>query len=450
MTTRLSITALALALTLSAAPVAAQLLPGGGVGGVLRGATGTVGDLARPALGGLAGEDAGNSSRERSGLIGGTFDRVSHLASSVAGSTGSLLDLRELRHALLVKAHRGELARDGQGNVVRRDRLMAVEPDAPSLAAAARAGFAILGQADEPELGLRVVTLAVPRGMSPRDALDRLRRAAPAIEADYDHIFEPAGGALSPATTALAVGAAALVPPGARIAMIDGGVASHPSMARATIEQKGFAGAASATGHGTAVASLLVGDQGVFKGAARGASLFVADIYGGNPAAGSASAIVRALGWAAGKHPQVINMSLVGPANRVIERAVAVLRTRGIAVVAAVGNDGPAAPPQYPASYDGVIAVTGVDGRNEALVEAGRARHLDFAAPGADLAAALPGSGYASVRGTSFAAPLVAARFAAAGSIDRLAAETRPGKGKVGRGIVCSLCRTAPKSVGAK
>ena len=119
-------------------------------------------------------------------------------------------------------------------------------------------------------------------------------------------------------------------------------------------------------------------------------------------------------------------------------------------IVAAVGNDGPAAPPQYPASYAGVVAVTGVDAKGKALTEAGRARHLDFAAPGADLAAALPGRGYSSVRGTSFAAPLAAARLAATGSPARLAAEAQPGKGKVGRGIVCGHCRIAPKAVGAK
>jgi hypothetical protein len=277
-----------------------------------------------------------------------------------------------------------------------------------------------------------------------------LRQAAPGIDADFDHVFEPAGGALAPTSALLAVGMAGLAPAGTRIAMIDGGVASHPSMARAQIEQRGFAGPASATGHGTAVASLLVGDQGAFKGAARGASLFVADVYGGNPAAGSASTIVRALGWAASKNPRLINISLVGPANRAIERAVAGLRARGIMVVAAVGNDGPAAPAQYPASYDGVVAVTGVDAKGKALLEAGRPRHLDFAAPGAELAAALPGKGYASVRGTSFAAPLAAARLAAAGSLDRLTAEARPGKGKVGRGIVCADCRVAPKAVGAK
>ena len=451
MTTRLSSVLAVTASLVAATPVAAQLLPGsggggsGGLGGVIGGITRSVGNVTRPVLG----ETGGNTAVERRELTGGAFDRVAILSSSVAAAPQSLLDLRRLRLSLLVNAHRGELDRDGNGSPVRRDRLVALDPDAASLAAAGRSGFRIIADQREPELGLRFVTLAVPPRMNPRQALAALRKAAPRLDADFDHIFEPAGGALAPATVLLA-GAAGFASANTRIAMIDGGVASHPAMARASIEQKGFAGPASATGHGTAVASLLVGDQGAFKGAARGASLFVGDVYGGNPAAGSASTIVRALGWAAGKRPRLINLSLVGPANRAIQRAVGALRARGIMVVAAVGNDGPAAPPQFPASYDGVIAVTGVDAKGRALLEAGRARHLDFAAPGADLAAALPGKGYARVRGTSFAAPLVAARLAATGSLDRLAAEARPGRGKVGRGIVCGACRIEPKAVGAK
>jgi hypothetical protein len=445
MTTRFRFPLIAAAIALTAAPVAAQLLPGA-VGRAVGGIDRTVGSVAAPLLGQAGGEAPG----AHSALVGGAFDRVGTLASSVAASPDSLLDLRRLRQSLLVDAHRAELARDADGNIVRRDRLVALEPDSASLAAAARAGFRVTGGLNQPELGMRLVTLAIPPRMNPRKALERLRDAAPAIDADFDHVFEPAGGALSPSSALLAAGAAGLAPAGTRIAMVDGGVAAHPSMARASIEQKGFAGPASATGHGTAVASLLVGDQGAFRGAARNASLFVADVYGGNPAAGSASTIVRALGWAASKQPRLVTVSLVGPANRAIERAVAGLRARGIMVVAAVGNDGPAAPPQYPASYEGVVAVTGVDAKGKALAEAGRARHLDFAAPGAELAAALPGKGYASVRGTSFAAPLAAARLAAAGSPERLAAEARPGKGKVGRGIVCGECRVAPKAVGAK
>lgn len=232
--------------------------------------------------------------------------------------------------------------------------------------------------------------------------------------------------------------------------MIDGGVASHPSLAGKSIEQHGFAGPPQPTGHGTAVASLLVGSQGPFRGAASGARLFVADVYGGNRAAGSATTIVRALGWLSVHRPQVINISLVGPPNKLVQKAVQIVEARGVQVVAAVGNDGPAAPPQYPASYPGVLAVTAVDASGRALPEAGKAAHLDFAAPGADMAAAVPGQGYARVRGTSFAAPLAAARLVATGSPAALALEARPGRGRVGRGIVCSACRTDPRSVGVK
>jgi hypothetical protein len=426
-----------------AAPASAQLLPGalgGAVGGLDRSATG----LARPLLG-----EGASADRQRAIARGG-IDGLARVVPSIADAPASLLDLRALRLSTLVRQNRATLDRDPAGNPVRRDRLVALDPDAAALAAAARVGFGVIASDRDPALGLSLVVLAVPARFTPRQALDVLRRAAPGLRLDYDHVYEPAGGTLGPAGVVLATGAAGFAAPGARIAMIDGGVASHPSMARASIEQKGFAGAATATGHGTAVASLLVGDQGAFRGAARGASLFVGDVYGGNPAAGSASTIVRALGWAASKRPSIITISLVGPANRAIERAVSLLRGRGIQIVAAVGTDGPAAPPQSPASYDGVVAVTGVDSRGRALIEAGRARHLDFAAPGAELAAALPGKGYASVRGTSFAAPLAAARLAATGSLAALAAEARPGRGKVGRGIVCGACRVEPRSVGAR
>jgi hypothetical protein len=295
---------------------------------------------------------------------------------------------------------------------------------------------------------MRSVTLAVPRNLSAREGLKRLHRVAPRMQADFDHLYEPAGGALLPFAGTLAISASG--GGGPRIGIVDGGVASHPSMSGASIEQSGFAGNPQPTGHGTAVASLIVGNQGPFHGAARGSSLFVADVYGGSRAAGSASAIVRALGWLASKRPQVINISLVGPRNELVERAIQTLRARGIGIVAAVGNDGPAAPPQYPASSPGVVAVTGVDARGRALPEAGKAAHVDFAAPGSDMAAALPGQGYAKVRGTSFASPLVTARLALSGSVPRLATEATPGKGRVGRGIVCGPCRVDPRAVRAK
>lgn len=378
-----------------------------------------------------------------------TLNTVSGLPERIAEApAATLLELRRLRLRELIRQHPRELEADGSGQPVRRGVLVVLDPDPASLQLAARGGFRVVADNRGPGLGLRSVVLAVPGRLSARNGLKRLRKIAPRLQADFDHVYEPAGGKLLPFAGALALSQESAG--GKRIGVVDGGVASHPSLSGASIEQNGFAGKPQPTGHGTAVASLLVGNQGPFHGAARGASLLVADVYGGSRAAGSASAIVRALGWLASKRPQVINISLVGPQNRLVQRAVQALRARGIQIVAAVGNDGPAAPPQYPASYPGVVAVTGVDARGRALPEAGKASHLDFAAPGSDMAAALPGQGYAKVRGTSFAAPLATARLALTGSVQRLAAEARPGRGRVGRGIVCGDCRIEPKAVRAK
>ncbi|QIK95819.1 S8 family serine peptidase [Sphingomonas sp. HDW15A] len=437
--------------SIAATAAGAQLLGGGGIGGVqlppvdLRaGEAPVVGPVLGPVL------NQRINSGQAQEVIRPTLNSVAGLPDAIAeAGPATLSEIRKMRLRELIRANRRELESDGRGQPVRRGVLIVINPDPSSLQQALRAGFRIAADDRIEELGMRSVTLAVPRGDSAPDALRKLAKVAPALQADFDHVYEPAGGSLSPLAAA-ALASSSGSASGRRIGMIDGGVASHPSMSGAGIEQRGFAGKAAATGHGTAVASLIVGKQGPFNGAAQGANLLVADVYGGNQAAGSASTIVKALAWLSAKGPAVINISLVGPSNKMVGRAIEIVRQRGQTVVAAVGNDGPAAPPQYPASYPGVIAVTGVDARGRALAEAGRAGHLDFAAPGADMAAASPGSGYAKVRGTSFAAPLVTSRIAVTGSARALVAEARPGRGKVGRGVVCSTCRTDPKAVRVK
>jgi subtilisin family serine protease len=108
----------------------------------------------------------------------------------------------------------------------------------------------------------------------------------------------------------------------------------------------------------------------------------------------------------------VINVSLVGPPSTLLQRVIELASARGHLIVAAVGNDGPSAPPLYPAAYPGVVAVTAVDRADKVLIEAGRGQFIAFAAPGADIEAASLPSGYSPVRGTSFAAPIVAGRLA--------------------------------------
>jgi subtilisin family serine protease len=118
------------------------------------------------------------------------------------------------------------------------------------------------------------------------------------------------------------------------------------------------------------------------------------------------------LAWMAKNEVPVINVSLVGPPNALLARIISQLVARGHSIVAAVGNDGPAAPPLYPAAQPEVIAVTAVDRNHKVLLEAGRGRFVDFAAQGADIEAAVPPRDIAAVRGTSYAAPIVAGLLA--------------------------------------
>ncbi len=98
-------------------------------------------------------------------------------------------------------------------------------------------------------------------------------------------------------------------------------------------------------------------------GIAAGARIASADVYGSDPAGGNATAIAKALGWLVERRVSVRRSAWSAPPIR-CSHASSRGAEAGLIIVAAVGNNGPAAPPAYPASYPGVIAVTGVDGRD--------------------------------------------------------------------------------------
>ena len=108
----------------------------------------------------------------------------------------------------------------------------------------------------------------------------------------------------------------------------------------------------------------------------------------------------------------VVNVSLSGPPNAILTAAVNAFVKRGHALIAAVGNDGPAAGIEYPAGYPGVVGVTSVDANHVIQLEANRGADVAFAATGVDVPAATLNGRHSTMTGTSFAAPIVAARFA--------------------------------------
>ena len=120
---------------------------------------------------------------------------------------------------------------------------------------------------------------------------------------------------------------------------------------------------------------------------------------------------VPSAGWRRNACPSSTS-GLVGPPTRCWHGWWPRLVAQGFLLVAAVGNDGPAAPPLYPAVLPGVVGVTAVDAHLKVLIEAARGPQVMFAAFGADLATAAGAAGYARARGTSFASPVVAALLA--------------------------------------
>jgi len=202
---------------------------------------------------------------------------------------------------------------------------------------------------------------------------------------------------------------------GCEIGLIDTGVATNLAYFKhVALVQRAFNGKApqpQARLHGTAVAHLMAGTT---RHSASATKIYVADIFSGPRAtSGSSYALIKALDWLAAQGVPVINISLSGPRNPAVASAVARITRRGHIIVAAAGNDGPAAPPVFPGAYDGVVGVTAVDGANRVYRYANRGAYVDFSARGVAVTAIDAKGALRDATGTSFAAPVIAARLAA-------------------------------------
>ena len=354
------------------------------------------------------------------GGVGGVVSIPGQVLGGVGQATGGLRDDLDttVRNVQRDIAGRPLIARtfdrDLNGARVLRRTIIALAPTAQDLAAAKSLNFEVIRTDNLPSLGLNVVELRTPGDLDLASALTSLRSADPAGRFDYDHIYDPSGDARAEANRQADAARQAISASDARIGLVDGGISRrHPAFSDAVMSIRNVAGKGDGppTPHGTAIASLLVGRDGDFLGYAPGAALYVADVYGGQAGGGGALEIARALDWLAQNNVPVVNMSLAGPANKLLEQAVERFLARGGVIVAAVGNGGAAAAPAYPAAYPGVIGVTSVDDAHHLQIDAGRG-HAMFAAFGVNVRAAKMDRGYANFTGTSFAAPVISARMA--------------------------------------
>lgn len=317
-----------------------------------------------------------------------------------AAEIGSSAELRDLADSETPEY-------DERGFPVRSGEIAALDLKPETLVALQAKGYSVLSEQRLQALGSTVYRLGAPEGMNSTDALAFAEGVEPGAIFDFTHYY----GAQFAASGAVAKGSAAALPRKKgklTLGMIDTEVASHPALRGVAIQKRAFGTAAGSTRaeHGTAIASILASE-----GASR---IYAASVFRGSGAKPftSADAIVDALEWMVANRVPVVNMSLAGPRNAILDRLITQSVGRGTLVVAAAGNGGPSAPPAYPAALRPVVAVTAVDDSGRIYRYANHGNYITVAGLGVGQPAASAGGGFSRFDGTSFATPHIAAWMA--------------------------------------
>lgn len=313
-------------------------------------------------------------------------------------------------------------------------------------------GFTVLATDDIDLVGRTVARLALPENLAiaeARQALAELTGDAPPVENTlYTLQSLPCTPEGCAALEMMGWSADGMCEASPRIGIIDTPVdTARPGLEGSRIEVFSVLSVdrqPAPPDHGSAIAALIVGQPGsVVPGPLPNAELIAAGAFHrGEFGSISADAfdIIRALDILSERDLDVLNMSLAGDENALVATALDALVASGVRVVAAVGNRGPAAPPQFPAAHEAIVAVTAVDAERRIYRQATHGDHVDFAAPGVEMWVATADGGHLQ-SGTSFASPLVAAALALGASPGDLAADAidlgDPGRDPVfGHGLV--------------
>ncbi|GGU24599.1 S8 family serine peptidase [Nocardioides albus] len=253
---------------------------------------------------------------------------------------------------------------------------------------------------------------------------------------------------------------------GVDVAVLDSGIdATHPDLAGRVVAEKSFIpglGIQDGTGHGTHVASTIVGSgaasDGVYRGVAPGADLIVGRVLDGR-GSGDESGLIAAMEWAVGQGADVVNLSVGAettegsdPVSRALDE---LSESSGALFVVAAGNTGPrSSTVSSPGTATTALTVGAVDDADQLAGFSSRgptasgAIKPEITAPGVGIVAARAagtrggtpvGTSYVSINGTSMATPHVAGAAAllvqqhpdwgARMLKDALVSTARPGEG---------------------
>jgi minor extracellular protease Epr len=203
-----------------------------------------------------------------------------------------------------------------------------------------------------------------------------------------------------------------------RIGMVDSAIEqNHPAFNDANITAKSFlsGNVKSPTLHGTAIAGVLVGKVDNQAALLTGAHLYSGEVFyrQSDYAQGATlNAMIEAINWLIEEHVSVINMSLAGPDNAILKAVINAALEQGVFIIAAAGNEGPAAAAVFPAGYQDVIAVSAIDQNQQPYRWSNQGSHIDYAALGVNVLTAQSQDRTGRESGTSMAAPVVAAALA--------------------------------------
>ncbi|MEB3329998.1 MAG: S8 family serine peptidase, partial [Candidatus Sericytochromatia bacterium] len=202
---------------------------------------------------------------------------------------------------------------------------------------------------------------------------------------------------------------------GPLVAVIDTGVAAgHPDLAGQVLQGRDFVNqdqdASDDQGHGTHVAGTIaaladnqLGAAGVAP-ASKVLPIKVLDAQG----RGSSVGVAEGIRFATRAGAKVINLSLGSPfPSFFVRAAVAEAVAAGVVVVAAAGNNG-STRRFYPAAFPGVVAVGASTYQDTRAAFSNHGPWVAVAAPGQAIYQTALRNGYASLNGTSMAAPHVA------------------------------------------